>query len=97
MGIGLKRATPSTFSLNRNGRLRQRNILRHLFETVVQRCLAESLVGGDGFAVDASLIQADACIKDEHLQACARGMESGAVCKVGKRIFQFIGRETGGG
>src|SRR3712207_8426239 len=29
-------------------------------EAVVQRCLDEGLVGGEGFAVDASLIQADA-------------------------------------
>lgn len=50
----------STFSLNRHGRFRQSNILRHLFETVVRRCMAEGLVGGEGFAVDASLIEADA-------------------------------------
>jgi hypothetical protein len=31
-----------------------------LFETVLQRCIEEGLVGGEGFAVDASLIQADA-------------------------------------
>ena len=60
LGLDGKVPDHSTFSLNRNGRFRQSNILRHLFETVVQRCLAESLVGGDGFAVDASLIQADA-------------------------------------
>jgi hypothetical protein len=34
------------------------NLLRHLFETVVERCMAEWLVGADGFAVDASLIAA---------------------------------------
>lgn len=50
----------STFSRNRHGRFRQSDILRHLFETVVERCLAEGLVGGEGFAVDASLIAADA-------------------------------------
>jgi transposase len=50
----------STFSRNRHGRFRQSNILRHVFESVVQRCMAEELVGGEGFAVDASLIQADA-------------------------------------
>jgi len=31
-----------------------------LFETVLRRCIGEGLVGGDGFAVDASLIKADA-------------------------------------
>src|SRR6202040_1004190 len=44
----------------RHGRFRQSDILRHLFETVVQRCMTEGLVGGEGFAVDASLIAADA-------------------------------------
>jgi hypothetical protein len=34
--------------------------LRRLFERVVEACLAAGLVGGEGFAVDASLIQADA-------------------------------------
>jgi transposase len=43
----------STFSRNRHGRFRQSDILRHLFETVVERCLAEGLVGGEGFAVAA--------------------------------------------
>ncbi len=61
-GLGLDGKVPdhSTFSLNRNGRFRDSNILRHLFETVVRRCISEGLVGGEGFAVDASLIQADA-------------------------------------
>ena len=60
LGLDGKVPDHSTFSLNRNGRFRQSNILRHLFETVVRRCMAEGLVGGEGFAVDASLIQADA-------------------------------------
>ena len=61
-GLGLDGRVPdhSTFSKNRHGRFRQSDMLRCLFETVVQRCLAESLVGADGFAVDASLIAADA-------------------------------------
>lgn len=60
--LGLNGSVPdhSTFSLNRNGRFRDSDILRHLFETVVRRCMTEGLIGGDGFAVDASLIQADA-------------------------------------
>ena len=60
--LGLEGQVPdhSTFSRNRHGRFRQSNILRHLFEAVVRRCMAEGLVGGEGFAVDASLIQADA-------------------------------------
>jgi transposase len=60
--LGLEGKVPdhSTFSLNRHGRFRQSNLLRQVFETVVRRCMAEGLVGGEGFAVDASLIEADA-------------------------------------
>ena len=49
----------STFSKNRHGRFRQNDLLRHVFEMTVTRCTAEGLVGGHGFAVDASLISAD--------------------------------------
>ena len=60
--LGLEGEVPdhSTFSKNRHGRFRDSDLLRHVFETVVQRCIAEDLVGGEGFAVDASLINADA-------------------------------------
>ncbi|MGQ0674043.1 MAG: transposase [Hyphomicrobium sp.] len=60
--LGLEGEVPdhSTFSKNRHGRFRDSDLLRHVFETVVRRCMAEGLVGGDGFAVDASLIKADA-------------------------------------
>jgi transposase len=60
LGLDGKVPDHSTFSLNRHGRFRQSNLLRHVFETVVHRCMAEGLVGGEGFAVDASLIAADA-------------------------------------
>lgn len=49
----------STFSKNRHGRFRDSDLLRKLFEMTVARCMAEGLVGGEGFAVDASLIRAD--------------------------------------
>ena len=60
--LGLDGDVPdhSTFSKNRHGRFRECGLLRQLFETVVDRCMAEGLVGGEGFAADASLIQADA-------------------------------------
>jgi transposase len=60
--LGLEGEVPdhSTFSKNRHGRFRDSDLLRHVFETVVRRCMAEGLVGGEGFAVDASLIKADA-------------------------------------
>ena len=60
--LGLEGDVPdhSTFSKNRHGRFRDSDLLRQLFETTVVRCMAEGLVGGEGFAVDASLIRADA-------------------------------------
>jgi transposase len=60
--LGLAGEVPdhSTFSKNRHGRFRASDLLRHVFEAVVRRCIAEELVGGDGFAVDGSLIRADA-------------------------------------
>jgi len=50
----------STFSKNRHGRFRESDLLRHLFETTVARCIANGLVSGQRFAADASLIEADA-------------------------------------
>src|SRR5271170_6054356 len=60
--LGLDGDVPdhSTFSKNRHGRFRDSDLLRHLFETVVARCIAEGLVGGEAFAVDASMVVADA-------------------------------------
>jgi transposase len=60
--LGLEGDVPdhSTFSKTRHGRFRDADLLRELFETVVRRCMAEGLVGGEGFAVDASMIVADA-------------------------------------
>ncbi len=49
----------STFSKNRNGRFRESDLLRHVFEMTLARCMEEGLVGGQGFAVDASLISAE--------------------------------------
>jgi len=50
----------STFSKNRNGRFREAEVLRHVFEQVLQSCIDAGLVGGEGFAVDASVVKADA-------------------------------------
>ena len=60
--LGLDGAVPdhSTFSKNRHGRFRDSDLLRDVFEMTVTRCIEEGLVGGEGFAVDASLIKADA-------------------------------------
>ncbi len=45
---------------DRHGRFRDSDLLRQLFDTVLRRCMLEGLVGGEGFAVDASLIKAEA-------------------------------------
>jgi transposase len=53
--LGLAGEVPdhSTFSKNRHGRFRESDLLRHVFETVLRRCIEEGLVGGDGFATAA--------------------------------------------
>ena len=50
----------STFSVNRHGRFRNSAIFRKLFEAVVRACMSAGLVKGQGFAVDASVMEADA-------------------------------------
>ena len=61
-GLGLEDKVPhhSTFSVNRHGRFRESDILRTVFEEVVCGCMTAGLVGGEGFAVDASVIAANA-------------------------------------
>ena len=60
--LGLEQPVPdhSTFSLNRHGRFRKSDAFRLVFEHVVRRCMAAGLVGGEGFAIDASVMEADA-------------------------------------
>ena len=50
----------STFSENRLHRFRDSDVLRHIFERVVAACMTAGLVGGEGFAVDASVMEANA-------------------------------------
>src|SRR6476659_6363416 len=50
----------STFSVNRDGRFRDSDIFRQVFEAVVRACMDAGLIEGEGFAVDASVIEADA-------------------------------------
>lgn len=61
-GLGIEDKIPdhSVFSRARNERFRDHDIFRVVFERVVGTCIAAGLVGGEGFAVDASLIEADA-------------------------------------
>ena len=60
--LGLEDKIPnhSTFSVNRHGRFRDADVLRQVFESVVCQCMEAGLVGGEGFAVDASVIEANA-------------------------------------
>src|SRR5213592_1142406 len=61
-GLSIEDAIPdhSAFSRARNERFREGDVFRRVFERVVEACIAAGLVGGEGFAVDASLIAADA-------------------------------------
>ena len=61
-GLGIEDRIPdhSAFTRARNERFREHNVFRHVFEHVVASCIKAGLVGGNGFAVDASLIAADA-------------------------------------
>ena len=61
-GLGLEAAVPdhSTFSKNRHGRFRESDVFRVIFESVVATCMKVGLIGGEGFAIDASVIEANA-------------------------------------
>ena len=56
----------STFSKNRHGRFREAEAFRFVFEQVLKRCIDAGLVGGEGFAVDASVVKADASRQHHH-------------------------------
>ena len=60
--LGLEGRVPdrSTFSKNRHGRFADGDVLRRLFESVVEKCVAFGFVGGTDAAVDGSTIEADA-------------------------------------
>jgi len=61
-GLSIEDKVPdhSAFSRARHERFRESDMLRRVFERVVEACVAAGLVSGEGFAVDASLIVADA-------------------------------------
>lgn len=60
LGIHDRVPDHSTFSKNRHSRFRESDAFRELFESVLRRCIVEGLVGGEGFATDASVVRADA-------------------------------------
>jgi hypothetical protein len=49
----------SVFCRARHERFRESDALRRVFETLVAKCIAAGLVGGEALSVDASLIKAD--------------------------------------
>jgi len=61
-GLSIEDRIPdhSAFSRARHERFRDSDMFRRVFERVVEACIVAGLVGGEGFAVDASLIVADA-------------------------------------
>src|SRR6201985_525998 len=61
-GLGIEDKIPdhSAFTRARNERFREHDVFRDVFERIVAACIKADLVGGTGFAVDASLIAADA-------------------------------------
>jgi transposase len=63
-GLGLTGEVPerSSFSKTRHGRFRESDAFRMVFESVLQTCLRAGLIGGETFATDASVIEADARI-----------------------------------
>jgi transposase len=76
--LGLEQPVPdhSTLSKNRHGRFRDSAAFRQLFESVLQRCMAEGLVRREGFGTDASIIKADA--------------SASAACRVANRLTGAI-------
>ena len=49
----------SVFSRARHERFREPDVFRQVFETVVDACLKEGLVGGQSLSVDARYVKAD--------------------------------------
>lgn len=75
--LGLENAMPdhSTFSKNRHGRFRASQTFHWIFDEVVRRCMAAGLVKGEGFAVDTSIIAADASGRCHYCSAtCKSGI-----------------------
>jgi hypothetical protein len=61
-----------TFSRNRHCRFREAEAFRFVFEQALKRCVDEALIAGEGFAVDASVVKADAS-RQKHDDDCGGG------------------------
>ncbi len=92
--LGLEDKIPdhSTFSKNRHGRFRQSETFRHVFEVVLRRCMSEGLVGGEGFAVDASIIKADARKVARQIGKTDAFKQSGRQSKKVEMLFAHLKR-----
>jgi transposase len=88
--LGLDGEVPdhSTFSKNRHGRFRDSDAFRSVFETVVARAIEEGLVGGAGFAVDASLIAADA--NKQRSVAASEKVDWSALATTRRSVREYI-------
>jgi transposase len=88
--LGLEGDVPnhSTFSKNRHGRFRDSDLLRQLFEATVSRCISEGLVGGEGFATDASLIKADA--NKQRSAAAAEDVDWEAMARTRRSVREYL-------
>lgn len=95
--LGLEGDVPdhSTFSKNRHGRFRDSDLLRQLFETTVARCIAEGLVGGEGFAVDGSLVRAD--VNRQHAVDKADGLPDPATSHAVREYMAVLDDAAFGG
>lgn len=89
----------STFSKNRHGRFRDSDLLRHLFKTVVARCIAEGLVSCQRFAADASIIQADANRQNSSPQAkwTPEGIDAAQASRAIREYLATLDEEAFGG
>jgi transposase len=94
--LGIEDAIPddSAFSRARNERFREGDVFRHMFERVVEGCIAAGLVGGEGFAVDASLIQADAN-KQRSIAGWGRQRQGHAMSHTSNTAIAVIGIDIG--
>jgi transposase len=84
----------STFSKNRHGRFRESDAFRQLFESVLQRCMAEGLVGGEGFATDASVVKADAS-RQRHREDDDDDWGSGGSRRAVREYLQALEEDNG--
>lgn len=96
--LSLEDAVPehSTFSKNRHGRFRDSEAFRHLFETVLHRCISEGLVGGEGFAIDASLVKADVSRKGgfAHAKLAGRPLDGTQLTRAVREYLEGVDEEA---